>query len=173
MEIFSKFALFLKDKKILKRMSLLVGVEYCKTDAQGRFKMPAAIKKQLDIASDNRYFIRKSIYNDCLEMFTYDSFQKEISFLNARLNLYDPDSKKLYRRFIEGNMLEMDSFDRLLIPDVMRNSVHITKDIVIIGSGNFLEIWDSSTYKRVNEENFDYKQIAKNLLSNANTEQSN
>ena len=153
-------------------MSLLVGVEYCKTDAQGRFKMPAAIKKQLDIASDNRFFIRKSIYNDCLEIFTYANFQQEVSFLNGNLNLYDPDSKKLYRRFIEGNMLEMDSFDRLLIPDAMRTAAHLTKDIVIIGSGNFLEIWDSQTYKKVSEDNFDYKQVAKNLLSKANVRQS-
>ena len=153
-------------------MSLLVGVEYCKTDAQGRFKMPAAIKKQLDIASDNRFFIRKSIYNDCLEIFTYANFQQEVSFLNGNLNLYDPDSKKLYRRFIEGNMLEMDSFDRLLIPDAMRTAAHLTKDIVIIGSGNFLEIWDNQTYKKVSEDNFDYKQVAKNLLSKANVRQS-
>ena len=154
-------------------MSLLIGVEYCKTDAQGRFKMPAAIKKQLDVASDNRYFIRKSIYNDCLEIFTYDSFQKEVSFLNENLNLYDPDSKKLYRRFIEGNMLEMDSFDRLLIPDAMRSSAHITKEIVIIGSGNFLEVWDSLTYKKVNEDNYNYQEVAKKLLSKANDRQSN
>ena len=153
-------------------MSLLVGVEYCKTDAQGRFKMPAAIKKQLDIASDNRYFIRKSIYNDCLEIFTYDSFQQEVSFLNGTLNLYDPESKRLYRRFIEGNMLEMDSFDRLLIPDAMRTSAHITKDIVVIGSGNFLEVWDSLTYKKVNEDNYDYQEVAKKLLSKANDRQS-
>ncbi|MBR1626366.1 MAG: hypothetical protein IJ681_04395 [Bacteroidales bacterium] len=153
-------------------MSLLVGVEYCKTDAQGRFKMPAAIKKQLDIASDNRYFIRKSIYNDCLEVFTYESFQKEVSFLNKNLNLYDPDSKKLYRRFIEGNMLEMDSFDRLLIPEMMRKSTNITKEIVIIGSGNFLEIWDADTYKKTSEDNFDYKQVAKNLLKTSNADKS-
>ncbi len=153
-------------------MSLLVGVEYCKTDAQGRFKMPSAIKKQLDTTSDNRYFIRKSIYNDCLEVFTYYNFQKEVSFLNSNLNLYDPDSKKLYRRLIEGNMLEMDSFDRLLIPDAMRTVAHIAKEIVIIGSGNFIEVWDSETYKRVNEDNFDYKQVAKNLLSNINAKPS-
>lgn len=154
-------------------MSLLVGVEYCKTDAQGRFKMPAAIKKQLDIVSDTRYFVRKSIYNDCLEVFTYDAFQREVSFLNTNLNLYDPDSKKLYRRFIEGNMLEMDSFERLLIPEAMRQSAHITKEIVIIGSGNFLEIWDAETYKKLEDDKFDYKQVAKNLLLNANAKQSN
>ncbi len=149
-------------------MSLLVGVEYCKTDAQGRFKMPSAIKKQLDIASDNRYFIRKSIYNNCLEVFTYDNFQSEVGVLRQNLNLYDPDSKKLYRRFIEGNMLEMDSFDRLLIPDAMRNWGHIQKDIVIIGSGSFLEIWDLETYNKANEDNFDYQLLAKELLSKAN-----
>ncbi len=154
-------------------MSLLVGVEYCKTDAQGRFKMPAAIKKQLDIVSDTRYFVRKSIYNDCLEVFTYDAFQREVSFLNTNLNLYDPDSKKLYRRFIEGNMLEMDSFERLLIPEAMRQSAHITKEIVIIGSGNFLEIWAAETYKKLEDDKFDYKQVAKNLLLNVNAKQSN
>ena len=67
----------------------------------------------------------------------------------------------------------MDSFERLLIPEAMRQSAHITKEIVIIGSGNFLEIWAAETYKKLEDDKFDYKQVAKNLLLNVNAKQSN
>lgn len=149
-------------------MSLLVGVEYCKMDAQGRFKIPVAIKKQLDIASDNRFFVRHSIYDNNLELFTYEAFQQEVAYLQGNLNTYDPDSKKLYRRMIEGNMVEMDAFDRILVPDNLRQLAHLSKEIVLIGSGKYLELWDSTIYKKTCEDNFDYKQAAKNLLSKAN-----
>ncbi len=146
-------------------MSLLVGVEYCKMDAQGRFKLPVAIKKQLDIASDNRFFVRYSIYDNNLELFTYEAFQQEVSYLQNNLNTYDPESKRLYRRMIEGNMVEIDAFDRILVPDNLRKLAHLNKEIVLVGSGKYIEIWDSDIYRKSCEDDFDYKQAAKNLLS--------
>lgn len=146
-------------------MALLVGVEYCKVDAQGRIKMPVALKKQLELSEDLRFFVRRSIYSECLELFTYEAFQIEVGVLQKSLNPYDPESKRLYRRFIEGNMIELDGFDRLLLPDSMRKQVHITKDVVLLGAGNYLEIWNKEAYEKTSADSFDYQQAAKKLLS--------
>ncbi|MCQ2326716.1 MAG: hypothetical protein MJZ71_04060 [Bacteroidales bacterium] len=151
-------------------MSLIVGVEYCKTDANGRFKLPVAFIKQLDLSSDNRFFIRRSIYNAYLELFTYASFQEEVKKLQDKLNPYDPEAKRLYRRYIEGNMLELDSADRLNIPGSLRQDANIDKEIVVVGSGDFIEIWDSATYKNIDNDNFDYKAVAKALLGDTKEE---
>ncbi|MCF0210863.1 MAG: hypothetical protein HUK18_06105 [Bacteroidales bacterium] len=148
-------------------MSLIVGVEYCKTDANGRFKLPVAFIKQLDLASDNRFFIRRSIYNTYLELFTYASFQEEVKKLQEKLNPYDPEAKRLYRRYIEGNMIELDSVDRLNIPTSLRQDANIDKEIVVVGSGDFIEIWDATTFKNIESDGFDYKAVAKNLLGNS------
>lgn len=145
-------------------MSLIIGVEYCKTDANGRFKLPVSFLKQLNLSSDNRFYIRRSIYDNYLELFTYESFQQEVKKLQEKLNPYNPDAKRLYRKYIESNLIELDAADRLNIPSNLRSNVNIDKEIVVVGSGDFMEIWDSATYKALDDDNFDYKALAKQLL---------
>ena len=67
-------------------------------------------------------------------------------------------------------MIEMDSFDRLLVSDAFRSWIKLSKDIVIVGSGNFIELWNADTYKSVNNDNFDYQSVAKQLLSKADVQ---
>ena len=145
-------------------MSLIVGVEYCKMDSNGRFKLPVAFLKQLNLANDNRFYIRRSIYDKYLELFTYESFQQEVKSLQEKLNPYNPDAKRLYRKYIESNLIELDAADRLNIPTSLRKDVSIDKEIVVVGSGDFIEIWDTATYKSLDNDNFDYKSKAKELL---------
>ncbi len=145
-------------------MSLIVGVEYCKMDSNGRFKLPVAFLKQLNLANDNRFYIRRSIYDKYLELFTYESFQQEVKSLQDKLNPYNPDAKRLYRKYIESNLIELDAADRLSIPTSLRKDVSIDKEIVVVGSGDFIEIWDTATYKSLDNDNFDYKAKAKELL---------
>ncbi len=145
-------------------MSLIVGVEYCKMDSNGRFKLPVAFLKQLNLANENRFYIRRSIYDKYLELFTYESFQQEVKSLQDKLNPYNPDAKRLYRKYIESNLIELDAADRLSIPTSLRKDVSIDKEIVVVGSGDFIEIWDTATYKSLDNDNFDYKAKAKELL---------
>jgi MraZ protein len=149
-------------------MSLIVGVEYCKIDGSGRFKLPIALKKQLNSTEDNRFVIRNSIYNPCLELFTYASFQSEVKELQEKLNPYDPKAKRLYRKFTQANIIELDSFDRILIPSQQRQDVNIEKEIVVVASGKFMEVWDATTYKNIDKDNFDYEQAAMDLLGEGN-----
>src|SRR5574344_1885053 len=106
-------------------MSLVVGVEFCKVDSNGRFKLPVALKKQIVATDDVRFVVRKSIYNSCLELFTYSDFQKEVERLQANLNPYNPDAKRLFRRLTQANIIELDANDRILIPVEQRATVSI------------------------------------------------
>lgn len=147
-------------------MSLVVGVEFCKVDSNGRFKLPVALKKQIVATDDVRFVIRKSIYNSCLELFTYSDFQKEVERLQANLNPYNPDAKRLFRRLTQANIIELDANDRILIPVEQRATVSIDKDIVVVASGKYMEIWDAKTYNEIDNDNFDYVASAEMLLGN-------
>ncbi len=147
-------------------MSLIVGVEFCKVDSNGRFKLPVALKKQIIAGEDLRFVIRKSIYNSCLELFTYLDFQAEVERLQANLNPYDPQAKRLYRRLTQANIIELDSSDRILIPIEQRTTANIDKDIVVVASGKYMEIWDAKTYENIDGDNFDYVASAQELLGN-------
>lgn len=144
-------------------MALILGKEYCKVDSNGRFKFPIALKKQLE-GDDYRFVVRESIVARCLEMWPYASFKEEVEFLQSRLRTYDPEERELLRRLSEGNIVELDASDRLLVPPEQKPVVEGAKEIVLMAAGKFIEIWDRKTYEEVNKSNNDYAELAKKLL---------
>ena len=149
-------------------MSLLIGIEYCKLDSNGRFKLPIAIKKQLE-GDDCRFVIRPSIYAECLELWTYASFEEEIANLQKELNPYSIEDRKMLRVLSAGNIVEIDSNDRLVIPNEQREPLGDSKDLVLQSTGKFMEIWNRDTYNRVNKETINYADnIDKRLGRSAN-----
>ena len=101
-----------------------------------------------------------------MELFTYSDFQKEVERLQANLNPYNPDAKRLFRRLTQANIIELDANDRILIPVEQRATVSIDKDIVVVASGKYMEIWDAKTYNEIDNDNFDYVASAEMLLGN-------
>ncbi|MBP9991431.1 MAG: hypothetical protein KBT45_08435 [Bacteroidales bacterium] len=132
-------------------MSLILGKEYCKIDSNGRFKFPIALKRQLE-DGDNRFVIRQSLYAKCLELWTYSSFQAEVEHLQKKLNPYKIEDRKILRKLTDGNIIELDTNDRLLIPAEQKDRIKSTKDIVLQSTGNYIEIWAYDTYNEMNAE---------------------
>ncbi len=93
-------------------------------------------------------------------------FQEDVERLLSNLNPYDPQAKRLYRRLTQANIIELDSSDRILIPIEQRTTANIDKDIVVVASGKYMEIWDAKTYENIDGDNFDYVASAQELLGN-------
>lgn len=148
-------------------MSLLIGIEYCKLDSNGRFKLPIAIKKQLE-GDDCRFVIRPSIYAECLELWTYASFEEEIAHLQKELNPYSIEDRKMLRVLSAGNIVEMDSSDRLVIPTEQRDRIKTSKDLVLLSTGKFMEIWAHDTYSQHNKEVIGYATKVDERLGRSN-----
>ena len=130
-------------------MLLILGKEYCKIDSNGRFKFPVALKKQLE-TDDGRFVIRQSLYAECLELWTYDSFRAEVEGLQKMLNPYNKEDREMLRKLTEGNIVELDSNDRMLIPTEQKRVVAKSKEIVLQSTGKFIEIWDYEQYQEMN-----------------------
>ena len=145
-------------------MSLILGKEYCKLDSNGRFKFPIALKKQLQ-SEDTRFVIKSSIYAECLELWTYASFEAEIEKLKSKLNPYAIEDRKLLRKFSEGNIVELDTNDRLVIPAEQKSSLKTGTNLVLQSVGDWLEIWDYDTYeKQMNEQETNFAAQANQRL---------
>ena len=145
-------------------MSLILGKEYCKIDANGRFKFPVALKRQLQTEDDGRFIIRQSDYFECLELWTYASFYVEIERIKKTLNIYLPEDRRLLSRLSEGNLIELDNNDRLLIPAEQKSKLNKTKDIVLSAVGDFIEIWDYDKYQEFSKSDTDFVALASEKL---------
>lgn len=132
-------------------MLLIIGKEYCKIDSNGRFKFPVALKKQLE-TDDNRFVIRQSIYAKCLELWTYESFSAEVEELQKMLNPYNKGDREILRNLTDGNIVELDSNDRMLIPTEQKSVLQKSKEIVLQSTGKFIEIWDRDLYQEMNAQ---------------------
>ena len=142
----------------------MLGKEYCKLDSNGRFKLPIALKRQLGEGDDGRFVIRPSIYAECLELWTYASFETEIKKLQQHLNPYSAEDRKLLRKMSEGNIIEMDTNDRLVIPSEQKAVLKKAKELVLQSIGDFIEIWDYDTYQQMNESATDFAALADRRL---------
>ena len=144
-------------------MALILGKEYCKVDSNGRFKFPIALKRQLE-TEDGRFVIRQSVYAECLELWTYASFREEVEKLQRHLNPYRREDRELLRKLTEGNIIELDTNDRLLVPAEQKHVIAKAKEIVLQSTGKFIELWDREAYDKMNSLGTDYAKLAETLL---------
>lgn len=151
-------------------MAILVGKEFCKVDPAGRFKFPVALKKALGDLVHAGFVIKESIFDPCLELYPRAEFEKEIETKVARLNHYNPQDRLLIRKLSEGNPVELDGNDRLLIPAELKKVKRIEKEIVLISKINIIEIWDVDTYNKMNEAEVDFAKMAAERLGQIDAE---
>lgn len=119
-------------------------------DAKGRFLLPAGFKKQLPEDTSARFVLNRG-FEKCLSLYpikSWDAIYGEIS----KLNDFDPKVREFRRYFLNGaTILELDSANRLLIPQSLKDYASLGKDIVLVAAVNKLEIWDQGKYKQLFE----------------------
>lgn len=71
----------------------------------------------------------------------WEKFRERVSTL--------PMSAQWWKRIFLGNAMDvdMDGTGRVLIAPELRQAAHITRETVLLGMGNYLELWDKATYE--------------------------
>ena len=144
-------------------MALILGKEYCKVDTNGRFKFPIALKRQLE-NPEAGFVIRQSVYTECLELWTYASFQKEVEKLHELLNPYNPDDYEVLHKLTACNTVFLDTNDRLLVPPEQKTVIAKSKEVVLQSTGKWIEIWDREAYDKKNQASGDFAKKVQALL---------
>jgi len=118
----------------------------CKLDAKGRLVLPARIKNGLPETSGNELVIGLG-FEKCLIVYPILEFKKLYAKV-AGLSEFNPDYRKLQRNFFRGNtVVELDNSGRFLIPKQMLNYAQLEKQVIVVGMGNKVELWNPELYK--------------------------
>jgi len=118
----------------------------CKLDAKGRLVLPARIKNGLPETSGKELVVGLG-FEKCLIVYPILEFKKLYAKV-AGLSEFNPDYRKLQRNFFRGNtVVELDSSGRFLIPKQMLNYAQLEKQVVVVGMGNKVELWNPELYK--------------------------
>ena len=70
----------------------------------------------------------------------WEAFRERIASL--------PMQAQWWKRIFLGNAMdvEMDATGRILVSPELRKAAGISKDSVLLGMGNYFELWDAETY---------------------------
>jgi len=137
--------------------------------------LPSKVKARLPEGFTNEIYLMRSSADPCLVIYPIPESEKLASKVLG-LNEFDEDTAIIQRNFFRaGQVFELDNLGRFLITKRMLDYACIAKDVIVVGLGNRLEVWDPAIYEK--HLISDPKELAgllkKHLGSQSATENSN
>ena len=138
---------------------MLIGEFEHSLDSKGRLIMPAKLRETIG----EKFVVTKGL-DGCLFAFSITEWQNFEEKLKS-LPLSNRNSREFTRFFLSGaTECEIDKQGRFLIPNNLRESANLQKEVVIIGVGTRIEIWDKEKWNSYNNENISVEDIAENMI---------
>jgi MraZ protein len=118
------------------------GASALNLDAKGRMSVPAKHRDALLVQGEGRVTLTKHP-DGCLLLFPrpeWEAFRARVAQL--------PMDAHWWRRIFLGNAteLDLDSAGRILVSPELRSAAGIQREIILLGMGSHLELWDATTY---------------------------
>ena len=118
------------------------GASALNLDAKGRMSVPAKHRDALLLQGDGRVTLTKHP-DGCLLVFPrpeWEAFRSRVAQL--------PMDAHWWRRIFLGNAaeIELDGSGRILISPELRGAANLEREIILLGMGSHLELWDAQIY---------------------------
>ncbi|MDD4956647.1 MAG: division/cell wall cluster transcriptional repressor MraZ [Candidatus Omnitrophica bacterium] len=133
-------------------------------DKKSRLIIPARFRDPIKDAGIEKLYLTRGL-DECLFMFPESEWKvQENRFRN--MSFTKSESRKFNRLFFSGaTPVEPDKQWRVLVPDYLKDYAGLSRDIMIIGVSNRIEIWDAKKWKDFYDTSKDnYEGIAEGLI---------
>lgn len=146
-------------------MAIFIGDYTCKVDSKGRVLFPSTFKKQMEGDPQDKFVIKKDIFESCLILYPMDEWKRQNEIIRSKINPYNKEHSKFLRAFYKGSAeLTLDGNNRLLIPKRLLDQVNIDKELVMAGQDGKIELWAKETYEKAGMEEDDFSNLAEKIL---------
>lgn len=126
---------------------VFLGQFYHNLDEKGRLTIPVRYRDYL--APDGAYVMQGFDKN---LMVLPSSFFDEFSLRISQMSITDSTARLLKRLvFSTANRVEVDKAGRILLPQFLRQFAGLETSLVVIGMGDYFEIWSPDTWRDQNE----------------------
>jgi MraZ protein len=116
-------------------------------DEKGRLIVPVKFREAL---AQGAYATQGFDRN--LMVWNAELFERIYQQIND-LSITDPNTRLLKRLiFANAFKVEIDKVGRILIPQYLRDSAELTADAILVGVGDYFEIWSTAEWKRQNSQ---------------------
>ncbi|MDO4594206.1 MAG: division/cell wall cluster transcriptional repressor MraZ [Tissierellia bacterium] len=114
-----------------------------KLDSKNRLMLPSDFRKELS----GSFYVTKGAENTLI-IYTCEQFQKKAQSLDNLTN-NNKKNRALKRLFFSSTTeVSLDKQGRFLINKNLLDYANIKKDVMIIGNGNNIEIWDVDNWNK-------------------------
>ncbi len=120
---------------------MLIGEYHHTLDDKGRVAVPAKVRAACKAGT-----ILTRGLDHSLVLFPREAWESFVSTLQT-LPWQQPETRALVRLFLAGaSEIELDGSGRMLVPEHLRAYAHLEREIVFLGLGNRLEIWNRAAW---------------------------
>ena len=146
-------------------MATFIGEYTAKVDDKGRLVFPAAFKGIMPAGGDMRFVIKKDLFADCLEMYTFEEWEKQSAEVKSKLNFFNKEHAIFWREYMRNrDVVEPDAkLGRISISGKLLDAIGVNKEVVFSGNDYKIEIWAKERYEQSAVSNEEYIAIAGKL----------
>jgi len=125
------------------------GKHYKSLDAKGRLIIPAPFREILSSNHSSKLIITNEVFDKCLCAYAVEEWQQLIDRVNQLPQT--SDAVKYYMRRVIGSAVEseIDRQGRVLLSPALRVDSGLNGEVVLLGLGNRIEIWDKAELEGV------------------------
>lgn len=146
-------------------MTTFIGEFPCKLDSKGRIILPSAFKRQLDTKANDRFVVKKDLFDKCLVLYPLDEWERQVAEIRSRISKFKREHSQFLNQFYKGAAeLILDSSSRLLIPKRLLDEVGIKKEIILAGQDDMIKLWDQERYESYTISEDDYTDLAERIF---------
>ena len=123
---------------------------------------PSAFKSLMPADGDMRFVIKKDIFEDCLEMYTFEEWERQSSEVKSRLNFFNRDHAMFWREYMRDRaIVEPDGkVGRISVPKKLLEAIGVNKEVVFSGNDYKIEIWAREKFEEARISNEQYISLA-------------
>ena len=142
---------------------MLMGEYHHNIDTKNRLIIPARFRDVIG----NRFIVTRGL-DGCLFVYSPDKWD-DITLKLDTLSFTKKDARNFMRFFLSGaTMCEVDGQGRIVIPPSLISYADISKECTIIGVNDRLEIWATSKFELIMEDNLEeIEESCENLFRGA------
>ena len=126
-------------------------------DSKGRVSIPSKFREILREKYDENLVITN--FDRCLIAFPHEEWTNRVEEKVKSLPLLKKEARTFLRFFYSsGSDCPIDKLGRILIPQALRDYANLQKDVVLVGEGMKIEIWNKLLWEeeyRKSQEGFD------------------
>jgi MraZ protein len=152
-------------------MITFIGDYSCKLDDKGRVLLPAAFIKQMASSKQERFVLKKDLFESCLVLYPMNEWERQNEILRQNTNPYNREHNKFLRGYFKGTAeIVLDASNRLLIPKRLLDEISAGREIVMAGQLGKIEIWPGEAYDRVESGDENFAKLAEKIMGNLSHE---